>query len=122
MSEFENVQTIENFMSNFGIVPMTTLRDEGLVSFIFTINKKKELVAKTSIITKGFADDNQQTTKEILDKILIKADELFINLLSKLKGNNINSIKSQLIYHINQYIFELTDKKPMLLPVINVIE
>ena len=29
----ENTQTIESFMGSFGIVPMTTLKDEGLLSF-----------------------------------------------------------------------------------------
>ena len=29
----ENTQTMESFMGSFGIVPMTTLKDEGLLSF-----------------------------------------------------------------------------------------
>ena len=45
MSEFENVETIENFMSNFGIVPMETLRDEGLLSFDVVKDRILKLIA-----------------------------------------------------------------------------
>ena len=39
----DNVQTIESFMGSFGIVPMTTFKDEGLLSF----ENCKERISKT---------------------------------------------------------------------------
>ena len=68
MSEFENVQTIENFMGSFGIVPMTTLRDEGLVSFDVVKDRVLKLITLNIKNFKGnLWDDSNKMNKLLVD-------------------------------------------------------
>ena len=71
MSEFENVETIENFMSNFGIVPMETLRDEGLLSFDVVKDRILKLIA---LNIKNFKE-NLWDKKNKMSKLLVDLDE-----------------------------------------------
>ena len=71
MSEFENVETIENFMSNFGIVPMTTLRDEGLVSFDVVKDRVLKLI---TLNIKNFKE-NLWNASNKMNKLLVDLDE-----------------------------------------------
>ena len=98
------------------------LADEGFVSLIFTINKKKETRAETQIITKGFADTQVEETNQIINLILDRANTNFKNALMKQKTLNINGLKNTLIQTLKPYIYEVTEKYPVILPIINVIE
>lgn len=71
MSEFENVETIENFMSNFGIVPMETLRDEGLLSFDVVKDRILKFIA---LNIKNFKE-NLWDKKNKMSKLLVDLDE-----------------------------------------------
>ena len=71
MSEIENVQTIENFMGDFGIVPMTTLRDEGLVSF----DVVKERILKLITLNIKCFKENLWNKENKMNKLLVDLDE-----------------------------------------------
>lgn len=71
MSEFENVETIENFMGSFGIVPMTTLRDEGLVSFDVVKDRVLKLI---TLNIKNFKE-NLWNASNKMNKLLVDLDE-----------------------------------------------
>jgi hypothetical protein len=71
MSENENVLTIENFMGSFGIVPMTTLRDEGLVSF----DVVKERVLKLITMNIKNFKENLWNDSNKMNKLLVDLDK-----------------------------------------------
>ena len=77
---------------------------------------------ETQIITKGFADTQVEETNQIINLILDRANTNFKNALAKQKTLNINSLKNTLIQTLKPYIYEVTEKYPVILPIINVIE
>ena len=99
-----------------------SLADEGFVSLIFTINKHKQFVASTNIITKGFADESTEEAQKTLNSIVFKAEEVFSNCINKAREIDIASAKNTVVQLMRQYIYEITEKRPVILPVINVIK
>lgn len=66
----ENTQTIESFMGSFGIVPMTTFKDEGLLSFQ---NCKDRILKMIELNIQNFKTDAWKTENRML-KMLVDLD------------------------------------------------
>ena len=89
---------------------------DGILVVIANIDmKKKELLLHPNITTRGFVLINEN--EELLKKIEVAAEEV-IN--EKLKEGNVtfNDIKSEITAVLFPYIYELTGRKPIILPVI----
>ena len=71
MSENVNVQTIEDFMGSYGIVPMATMRDEGLVSF----DVVKERILKLITLNIKCFKENLWNKENKMNKLLVDLDE-----------------------------------------------
>ena len=67
----ENTETIESFMGSFGIVPMTTLKDEGLLSFQ---NCKDRILKMINLNIQNFKNDTWDGTNHMM-KMLVDLDE-----------------------------------------------
>ncbi|MBP5344273.1 MAG: hypothetical protein J6Y85_04295 [Alphaproteobacteria bacterium] len=67
----ENTQTIESFMGSFGIVPMTTFKDEGLLSFE---NCKKRILDMIKLNIQNFKTNAWNENNRML-KMLVDLDE-----------------------------------------------
>ena len=89
---------------------------DGILVVIANIDmKNKELLLHPNITTRGFVLINEN--EELLKKIEVMAENV-IN--EELKKNNItfNDIKSEITAALFPYIYELTGRKPIILPVI----
>lgn len=89
---------------------------DGILVIIANIDmKNKKLLIKPAITTRGFIQVNK--SEELLKMIEVKSSIL---IMEKLKENNItfNDIKSYLAIQIQNYINELTGRKPIILPII----
>ena len=71
MSENENVVVIESFMGSFGIVPMKTAKDEGLMSFDVCKQRVLDLI-KLNI--KNFKEDLWKKENRMM-KLLVDLDD-----------------------------------------------
>ena len=71
MLENVNVMSVEDFMSSFGIVPMTTAKDEGLLSFDVCKDRILKLIEMN---IKNFRD-NLWNKKNRMNKLLVDLDE-----------------------------------------------
>lgn len=71
MSENVNVVSIEDFMGSYGIVPMATTRDEGLVSFDVCKQRVLDLI-KLNI--KNFKEDLWKKENRMM-KLLVDLDD-----------------------------------------------
>ena len=71
MSENVNVVSIEDFMGSYGIVPMSTTRDEGLVSFDVCKQRVLDLI-KLNI--KNFKEDLWKKENRMM-KLLVDLDD-----------------------------------------------
>ena len=67
----ENTETMESFMGSFGIVPMTTLKDEGLLS---VANCKKRILDMLKYNIQNFKNNTWEINNRML-KMLVDLDE-----------------------------------------------
>ncbi|MBD9085463.1 ribonuclease J [bacterium] len=91
------------------------MANDGIIIVIANINmKKKQLLGKINITTRGFVqvNENEELLKQ-LEKISKEA------ILNKLNNQiNYNDIKNEIISIVSDYAYEKTGRKPIVLPVI----
>mgnify|MGYP000869962400 CR=1 FL=1 len=92
------------------------LSENGLISAIITVDiKNKKIVGRPAIISRGFIymKEHGELTKEI--------SELFTETVEKhlsVEKINISYIKRETARIINDFIFKMTERSPMVMPVI----
>jgi len=92
------------------------MASDGILVVIANIDmKKRELLIKPNITTRGFILINEN--EELIKKIEMMASTSIINKL-KDKTSNFNDIKNQITSDLFPFIYELTGRKPIILPVI----
>ncbi len=95
------------------------LADEGLITIIYTINKQKQTLAPTKLVTSGFFDVDK--SHQLANDITKKANEIFQDVLSKYKSINALAIKNQVMLRLSQYIYDKIERRPFILPIITII-
>lgn len=111
--------------SSFTEVDATTIKerkkmaDDGMISIIFTIDKNKKIIVPPTLETRGFIDTSSlQTTYNTIKN---KAVDIFNNYMEKAKKVNLQSLEKHLTINLSQFIFQKTDRRPLIIPIINVI-
>lgn len=97
------------------------LSDNGLLSAIVTINKNTLTpIGKPVIISRGFIHMKEETvlTNDISNLVITIVNGYF----KKHKRLDVNSLKKSLAKLLHQYIIEKTERKPIILPVIMLVE
>ena len=92
------------------------MASDGILVVIANIDmKNKELLIHPNITTRGFVLINEN--EELIKKIESTAEKIIVD---KLKEGNVtfNDIKSQITSDLFPFIYELTGRKPIILPVI----
>lgn len=98
------------------------LADNGFISVTFNINKNKSMVSAPALNTRGFIDTTSVYADELIKKLTDKSVLILKSLLEKQKKINLNTLKFSFTSQMAQYIYEETDKKPAILPIINIIQ
>jgi len=92
------------------------LSEEGLFSVILSINSTtKKLVNEPTIISRGFI--YMKGNEEITQSLANEAKKIAQAELNKKLYNELN-LKQAVIDHLNTKIFELTQRKPLVIPVV----
>ena len=92
------------------------MASDGILVVIANVDmKKRELLIKPNITTRGFILINEN--EELIKKIETMASNS-INAKLKDKTANFNDIKTQITSDLFPFIYELTGRKPIILPVI----
>ena len=92
------------------------MASDGILVIIANIDmKNKKLLIHPNITTRGFVLVNEN--EELLKKIESCAEGIILN---KLKEGNVtfNDIKSQITADLFPFVYDLTGRKPIILPVI----
>ncbi len=104
-------------VSNVVIKDRLLMAQEGLVSIILTIDKKTgQLLSSPDIITRGFIymRDNEELMNNFRAELKRVVNQRF-------KRVDLDRFKTELKDHVTFYLFEQTQRSPIVIPVVNVV-
>ena len=104
-------------VSNVVVKDRLMLAEEGLVSVVLTVDKKTgQLLTSPDIVTRGFIyiRDNEELMSGL-------RTELKRAVTQRYKRVDLDRFKQELKDHINHYLYEQTQRSPIIIPVVNVI-
>ena len=64
---------------------------------------------------------DEESLSKLFNDIKQKAQDIFMNILTNTKKFNSQSIEKQLINSLNQYLYQRTERKPLLISSINIL-
>jgi ribonuclease J len=104
-------------VNNVVVKDRVMLAEEGLVSVVLTVNKKTgTLLTSPDIISRGFI--YMRENEEIMNGL---RNELKRAVAQRFKRIDLDRFKQELKDHITHYLFEQTQRSPIVIPVVNVI-
>src|ERR1035438_9674054 len=104
-------------VSNIVVKDRVLLSEEGLVAIILTIDKKSgSLLTSPDIISRGFIymRDNEELMNNLRQELRRAVQQRF-------KRIDLDRFKAELKDHITHFLFEQTQRSPIVIPVVNVI-
>jgi ribonuclease J len=104
-------------VSNVVVKDRVLLAEEGLVAVVITVDKKNgNLLTSPDIISRGFIYMREQ--EEIMNGL---RNEVRRAVQQRFKRVDLDRFKSELKDHMTHYLFEQTQRSPIVIPVVNVI-
>ena len=91
-----------------------SLSEDGLLSVVLSVGKEKELLYQPTIVSRGFIF--MKTSEDLILQIQKMARLSYIQAVNKKYPED--KIKTQIENDLSEYIFSLTQRKPLILPVI----
>ncbi len=111
------VDQVGTIVSNVVIKDRLLLADEGLVAIILTIDRKtNNLLTSPDIISRGFI--YMRDNEEIMNGL---RNELKRAVIQRFKRVDLDRFKLELKDHVTHYLFDQTQRSPIIIPVVNVI-
>jgi ribonuclease J len=93
------------------------LAEEGLVAVVLTIDKKSgSLLTSPDIISRGFI--YMRENEEVMNGL---RQELRRAVQQRFKRVDLDRFKAELKDHVTHYLFEQTQRSPIVIPVVNII-
>lgn len=104
-------------VSNIVVKDRVLLAEEGLVALVLTIDKKTgQLLTSPDIITRGFI--YIRDSEELMNSLRA---ELRRAVTQRFKRIDLDRFKQELKDHITHFLYEQTQRSPIIIPVVNVI-
>lgn len=106
-----------SIVSNVVVKDRVLLAEEGLVAVVLTVDKKNgSLLTSPDIISRGFIymRDNEELMNGLRAELRRAVQQRF-------KRIDLDRFKVELKDHITHYLFEQTQRSPIVIPVVNVI-
>jgi len=104
-------------VSNVVVKDRVLLSEEGLVAIVLTIDKKNgNLLTSPDIISRGFIymRDNEEIMTGLRSELRRAAQQRF-------KRVDLDRFKAEVKDHVTHYLFDRTQRSPIVIPVVNVI-
>lgn len=96
------------------------LSDDGLLALIVTIDTKtKKIMSSPTVISRGFI--YMKSNEEFTSKLVQEATSTIDFEIKKMKVINTNSLKNTVSLLLSRLIYEQTQRKPMIIPIITMI-
>src|SRR5262249_24940719 len=104
-------------VSNIVVKDRLILAEEGLVAVVLTIDKKNgRLLTSPDIISRGFI--YMRDSEELMNNFRM---ELRRAVEQRFKRVDLDRFKQELKEHVTHFLFEQTQRSPIVIPVVNVI-
>jgi ribonuclease J len=104
-------------VNNVVVKDRVLLAEEGLVAVVLTIDKKNgNLLTSPDIISRGFI--YMRDNEEIMNGLRI---ELKRAVQQRFKRIDLDRFKAELKDHVTHYLFEHTQRSPIVIPVVNIV-
>lgn len=104
-------------VSNVVVKDRVLLSEEGLVAVVLTIDKKSgALMTSPDIISRGFI--YMRDNEEIMNGL---RQELKRAVQQRFKRVDLDRFKAELKDHVTHYLFEHTQRSPIVIPVVNIV-
>jgi ribonuclease J len=104
-------------VSNVVIKDRVLLSEEGLVAIVLTVDKKNgNLMTSPDIISRGFI--YMRDNEDMMNGLRI---ELKRAVQQRFKRVDLDRFKAEIKDHVTHYLFEHTQRSPIIIPVVNVI-
>jgi len=104
-------------VSNVVVKDRLILAEEGLVAVVLTIDKKNgSLLTSPDIISRGFI--YMRDNEEIMNGL---RQELRRAVGQRFKRVDLDRFKQEIKEHVTHYLFEQTQRSPIVIPVVNVV-
>jgi ribonuclease J len=104
-------------VSNVVVKDRLILAEEGLVAVVLTVDKKNgTLLTSPDIISRGFI--YMRDNEEIMNGL---RTEMRRAVSQRFKRIDLDRFKQEIREHVTHYLFEQTQRSPIVIPVINVI-
>ncbi len=104
-------------VSNVVVKDRVLLSEEGLVAVVLTIDKKSgTLMTSPDIISRGFI--YMRENEEVMNGLRI---ELKRAVQQRFKRVDLDRFKAELKDHVTHFLFEQTQRSPIVIPVVNLI-
>lgn len=95
------------------------LAEDGMVTAIFTVHKHKQ-IADPAIVSRGFI--YMKNSEQLVSNIQNKAKATLDRYLKTHKVPNYTSVKGFISNELSNFIYELTERKPIIIPIIMEVE
>jgi len=104
-------------VNNVVVKDRVLLAEEGLVAVVITVDKKNgNLLTSPDIISRGFIYMREQ--EELMNGL---RNEIRRAVSQRFKRVDLDRFKAELKDHMTHYLFEQTQRSPIVIPVVNVI-
>ncbi len=104
-------------VNNVVVKDRVLLSEEGLVAVVLTVDKKSgNLLTSPDIISRGFI--YMRDNEELMNNL---RQELRRSVQQRFKRVDLDRFKAELKDHITHFLFEQTQRSPIVIPVVNVI-
>jgi ribonuclease J len=104
-------------VSNVVIKDRVLLSEEGLVAIVLTVDKRSgNLMTSPDIISRGFI--YMRDNEELMNGLRM---ELKRAVAQRFKRVDLDRFKAEIKDHVTHYLFEHTQRSPIIIPVVNVI-
>jgi len=91
------------------------LSDDGMLTVVFTTDENHKQRIEPSIVSRGFI--YMKSSEILVNEIKNKACELYNDYFTKTKKFNQNYLKNQISSELSTFIYEKTERKPMIIPI-----
>jgi len=106
-----------SIVSNVVVKDRVLLAEEGLVAVVITVDKKNgTLLTSPDIISRGFIYMREQ--EELMNGL---RNEVRRAVQQRYKRVDLDRFKAELKDHMTHYLFEQTQRSPIVIPVVNII-